>query len=613
MKKYIKIFTLTFLAASVFACPVFARDIKFELSLDRDKIGLGEAAQLGLSFYDTQSMPAPDIGNIDGLDIHYIGPSSMMTVINGQVSSSVTHRYRVQPLKIGKFQLGPFSFNYKGNKYISNIAFLEVTEEKAAPLPAATGEAASAEKLNLEDKIFLKLDIGKASAYVNELIPVTVKLYVNRLNVSDIQLPTFVQEGFSKVEFKEPKQYRERFGNVVYEVLEFKTNIFGTRPGDYKIGPAKIKCNVMVKKRLPQMPGAMGDAFGDDYYRDSFFEDFYTHYERYPLGLQSQEAHIVVSPLPMQGMPQDFSGAVGDYQFVYEAGPAKVKAGDPITVHMDINGNGNFNTVLMPKIDCASGFKAYEPEVKTDEGRKSFTEVLIPETEAVTEVPKASFTYFDPDKKEYKTITQGPIPIQVEKGKDETPSQVVGPVSAQYQGETKNEELVRDIIYIKEAPGRWVGKSYGFYNSRIFWSFVFLPLIFLMSFLFVQGRKAKLKSDSVYAGRVLALRVSRRGLKALARLAYQKDAKIFYETLFKTLQDYLGNRLNMPPAGITSDAVEHALELKDADMEILRKVKSLFDTCDRARFAFFSAQEYELADDLKILQEIIKYFERNRL
>ena len=612
MNRYIKIFILTFLAAGALACPVFAKDMKFEVNLDRDKIGLGEAAQLGLSFYDTQSMPAPDIGNIDGLDIHYIGPSTMMTVINGQVSSSVTHRYRIQPLKIGKFQLGPFSFNYKGNKYTSNMAFLEVTEEKAVPLPAATGEAASAEKLNLEDRIFLKLDIGKASAYVNELIPVTVKLYVNRLNVSDIQLPTFVQEGFSKVEFKEPKQYRERFGNVIYEVLEFKTSIFGTRPGDYKIGPAKIKCNVMVKKRLAQAPG-MGDAFGDDYYRDSFFEDFYTHYERYPLELQSQEAQIVVSPLPTQGMPQDFSGAVGDYQFVYEASPVKVKAGDPVTVHMDINGNGNFNTVLVPKIESAAGFKAYEPEVKTEEGRKSFTEVLIPESEAVTQVPRASFTYFDPDKKEYKTINQGPISIQVEKGREEAPSQVVGPSPAPYQGGPKNEELARDIIYIKEAPGRWIGKSYGFYNSRVFWAFIFMPLLFLISFFVVQGRRARLRRDSIYAGRVMAFRASRQGLKALTRLSRQKDAKIFYETLFKTLQDYLGNRLNIPPAGITSDAVERALESKDADREILRKAKSLFDTCDRARFAFFSVEEYKLADDLKELQEIIKYFERNRL
>ncbi len=84
--------------------------------------------QLGLTFYDTQSMPAPDIGNIDGLEIRYLGPSTMMTVINGKVSSSITHMYKVLPLRVGRFQLGPFSFNYKGNRYLSNTVFLETGE-----------------------------------------------------------------------------------------------------------------------------------------------------------------------------------------------------------------------------------------------------------------------------------------------------------------------------------------------------------------------------------------------------------------------------------------------------------------------------------------------------
>ena len=61
----------------------FAREVKFEVNIDRDKVAIGEAAQVGLSFQGTQSMPAPDIGNIDGLEIRYTGPSTMMPVING--------------------------------------------------------------------------------------------------------------------------------------------------------------------------------------------------------------------------------------------------------------------------------------------------------------------------------------------------------------------------------------------------------------------------------------------------------------------------------------------------------------------------------------------------
>ena len=61
---------------------VFADDIKFEASIDKKTVAMGESAQLGLTFYGTQNVPAPDIGNIDGCEVRYLGPSTMMTVIN---------------------------------------------------------------------------------------------------------------------------------------------------------------------------------------------------------------------------------------------------------------------------------------------------------------------------------------------------------------------------------------------------------------------------------------------------------------------------------------------------------------------------------------------------
>ena len=168
-------------------------------------------------------------------------------------------------------------------------------------------------------------------------------------------------------------------GGLTYDVLEFRTNLYATRPGDYKVGPARIKCNIVVRKRMAG-GGMPDDMFGNDQnLRDSFFDDFLARYEKEPVELKSDEVHLIVSPLPAEGMPKDFSGAVGDYQFIYEASPTKVKTGDPVTVHMTVNGTGNFNTVLSPKIESMEGFKAYEPEVKTQENSKEFTQVLIPE------------------------------------------------------------------------------------------------------------------------------------------------------------------------------------------------------------------------------------------
>lgn len=616
MKISYKLLITTCLVAGAITAHVMAADMKFEASLDRSQVAIGEAAQLGLSFYGTQSMPAPDIGNITGLEIRYIGPSTMMTVINGRVSSSITHMYTVMPLKVGKFQLGPFSFKYKGSTYTSSMVFLEVTEEKALPVrkvqPAA--EADTAEKMNLEDRIFLVMKIGKGGAYVNELIPVTIKLYVNRLNVSDIQLPTFEQEGFSKVEFKEPKQFREEYGGTVYDVLEFKTSIFGTRPGDYKLGPARIKCNLMVKKRVSRGSMMQPDPFGDDQYRDPFFDDFFTRYEKHPLELRSQAAQLIISPLPTEGRPKDFTGAVGDYQFIYRANPTQVKIGDPITMNMEINGTGNFNTVLIPRLENVNGFKVYEAQIKTEENTKTFRQVLIPETDQVKAIPKAVFNYFDPNEKAYRTIAQGPIPIQVEKGKDEAPAQIVGPAPSAAEPTAKEEApLARDIIYIKEGPGIWREVGRDFYRNKMFIISVFMPLLLLVLIYVVQERRDALKKDTVRASRIAAFRAARKGIKDLRNLLKQGDPKTFYEALFKTLQEYLGNRLRLPVQGITANIVERALTSRDIDLEILRKVNFLFDVCDRARFAYMQVDSFKMLDDLKELEEAVKYFEQKKI
>jgi hypothetical protein len=546
----------------------------------------------------------------------------MMTVINGKVSSSITHMYSVLPLKVGRFQLGPFTFTYKGDRYVSNIVFLEVSEDRRGRTKIdrpAVQEDGKAEDLtehpDLKNRIFLTLASQKTKAYVNELIPITVKLFVHQLNASNIQLPTFDQEGFSKVEFKEPKQYMTRINGLPYDVLEFKTNIFGTKPGQYEFGPAKIKCNLIVKKTVEKKKAPIDEFFGDedadDFFDDSFFEALQTRYERYPTEIKSDAIPLAILPLPAEGRPQDFSGAVGDYQFIYNASPKNVKVGDPITLTMAINGTGNFNTVLIPKLDDVTGFKVYDAQIKTEANRKLFTQVIIPETDQAAEVPKATFAYFDINKGEYRSITQGPIPITVEKGKEEEAAQVIGPVSAPVPG--KEEEFKADIVYIKENLGSLTPKGRRLYRNKPLIASLVGLFIFVAALFIVRKRKEALRSDTVFARRTRALKAARKAFGKMNHQLKGGDARIFYETMFKALQEYLGDRLGLPPAGITTDVVDGILGPKEVELEILRKTRNLFEMCDRARFALLKPDELKMKDDLKELREIVAYFERLRI
>ena len=92
-----------------------------------------------------------------------------------------------------------------------------------------------------------------------------------------------------------------------------------------------------------------------------------------------------------------------------------------------------------------------------------------------------------------------------------------------------------------------------------------------------------------------------------------RDPKIFYEELFKLLQAYLGNRLNMPTAGITFDAVNQKLTEKGADLEILRKIRNLFSACDDAKFAFLQVDHRKMQGDLREFADVITYLERKKI
>ena len=76
MKRYVKTLILVIITLDAIVGSALAAEKKFEVSLDRNRVAIGEKVQFGLAFYGTQSMPAPDLGNIDGLDVKYAGPST---------------------------------------------------------------------------------------------------------------------------------------------------------------------------------------------------------------------------------------------------------------------------------------------------------------------------------------------------------------------------------------------------------------------------------------------------------------------------------------------------------------------------------------------------------
>ena len=345
-----KILIFNLLIGIFFTTNCFAKDISFQVSVDRNKVSLGSPINLNLTFYGTQHMPAPKLPKIDGFQSRYQGPSTRMSMVNGKVSSSISHIYTLIPMRVGKFEIGSLSFEYKKKTYTSKQITVEVVEgnvNESEGTQSLSGEA------SLNDNIFLKMYVTKQNVYLNQIIPLTIKLYVSGLAVRDIEYPVFSHNGFSVDKFAKPTQYRKVLNGKEYEVIKFKTNIFGIRTAKLVLGPAQLKCNLLVRRKRQRS--------------SSMFGGFFNRREIYPLNLKSEELSIMVKDLPEEGKPEDFNGAVGDFTFDLKAEPREIKVGDPITLKMIIKGVGNFNTVTCPKLEADKSFKSYDPEVKQED------------------------------------------------------------------------------------------------------------------------------------------------------------------------------------------------------------------------------------------------------
>ncbi len=595
------IIVLTFLMMHV---SVRAEEITFSASVDRNIISLGQSIQLSLKFDDSKNVPAPSLPSVDEIKSRYVGPSTRMSIVNGRMSSSITHIYSIVPLKTGKFSIKPISFEHDKKTYVSNPLTFEVLESSASP-QSSNDKRQQRQQASLEDRLFLTMKTGKSKIYINEIIPLTIKLYVSSLSVRDIQYPEFSHEGFSAEPFGKPKQYKENKDGVVYDVVEFNTSIFGTKTGDFSLGPATMEANLVVSK--PRHRSALRDSF---FGRDPF-DDFFGRYEAEPLDLRADALDVSVLPLPEQGRPPDFSGAIGNFSVQMDVSPRTIKTGDPVTLKTTVTGKGNFSTVTGPVLKNAEGFKTYKPESKQEGRTKTFEQILIPTSDNINNVPQALFSFFDTASGKYRTITQGPFPLTITKSeKKEALTIMEAPQTLRKTFLT--ETLGRDIIYIKESPGALQKKDRYLYKNPTFFILQLIPLLVYAAVMTFKKRKDRLNTDISYARRLKAPRKARKGIKEAEHYVKNNMTQEFYDVVFKTLREYLGNRFHASTGGITADDVDRLLKDRNVEDSLVHTIKTIFTECDMARYApsEFDTEKRQAA--LENLKTVIDQLERTK-
>jgi len=605
-KKIKKQLANVFLFIAVFICilntQAFAKDIKFSVSLDKDRVEVGDMVQLGLVFENTQSVPALQLPEINGLKVQYIGPSTQMTNVNGKMSSSVTHRYRIVPMQTGTVALGPFSFSYKNDNYSSAAVDLVVVDRGQAPLQNTAQGKNVGENEDIDGRIFIILSSQKNKVYINELFEITVKMYINQLSVRGIDYPSVSAQGLVFEPFAQPRQYKEQLAGKIHDVVEFKTIAYASQQGKLTLGPAKMNAKVVTRRKA----GGSSGFFGSDFFDD--FGGFFGRASIVPVNVSSPELSIDVLPFPDQDKPKEFSGAVGSFKMKINASPLELKAGDPITLNMVITGTGNFDSVQSPTMGALNDFKVYNSEVQESTANsKVFEQVIIPQKAEIKKLPQVKFAFFDPKKESYFIEKNKEIGLNVLPASEKLA--VIIDTSNQTPVLSSTRVLGQDIVYIKEYIGKLQLDGQFLYKKKKFIIFnVFLFLVFIAVYL-LQGHKERLTHDIGYARKLRAPKIARVKLQKASTYLEQNKKELFYAQIFKTLQEYLGHRFNRPSAGMTADIVEELIVEQSLDLEISEKLKDCFVQCDMARYATATLNKDNMRAILVKLEQAIDYLE----
>jgi hypothetical protein len=537
----------------------------FTASLDRDTIALGESATLSLTFEDGSPRNVPTPANVAGLQIAYVGPSSQFSFVNGETKSTVTYNFTLTPRQAGDFTIPTLAADVGGQRLSSPPLRFKVLPPNSPP-PAAVNSGS--------EVAFMRLALQEKEVYPGEVLVARLDIYLRDdvQNFGNFQFTGTPADGFTVGKIAQGSKQRVQIGNRIYTDVPLSLALTTVKTGPVSVGPFTAGAVVV----LPSNQG-----------RDSFPFGMFGGGEQRQVTFATDTLNLESLPLPAEGTPANFNGAVGDYTMNVTAGPTTVAVGDPITVRVQISGQGALDSLTLPDQPAWRDFKAYPPTSKVAtsdqlglQGTKTFEQIVTPQNTEVHELPAFSFSFFDPGAKTYRTLTQPPVQLAVHSG-GITPA----PVIAATKSANSQTPPPQDILPIKEQFGALVPVGPPLLTRPAFLALQGVPVLAWLAAFVWRKRTDSLANNPRLRRQRRVAGLVQSGLNDLRRLAAENNSAEFFATLFRLLQEQLGERLDCPSSSITEAVIDERLVLLGTPEPVLASLRELFQLCNQARYA----------------------------
>lgn len=509
-----------------------------------------------------------------------MGPSQAISSswVNGVRSFSKTFSYTIAPTRKGSLTIAQAQIEIDGTTYKTSAQKVTVTDAVKKPSEDMTAEDVANENL------YLVAEVSNAKPYLNEMVTVVYKLYVGAdisvTNFRPVDNPTFNNFWNQDIPVT---QYTFQSGTYNGKPMQYvalkKVVLYPQKSGELQLEP-------LVLDITAEVPTNRRDFFGGRLYAQT------------NKTVTAGNRVIQVKPLPEEGKPASFNGAVGRFDFFVRTSKNILNANESLQAVVEVTGNGNLKLFQVPELKLPAALEVYEPEFEEKittnlsgmNGKISNSYTVVPAYKGKYPIPSVAFSYFDPSLDKYISLTAAPVLLNVIEG----PTYNENPGNNNTRATTTIKQVVAEnnaFGFIKTKTNLIPIAQSSFFNSKSFWLLSLIPFAILLLIVVTHRLITTKKTDQASALSKRAQRLAKKFLSEAKGKKADKDA--FYVALEKGLQLYLKGKLTLDNADFNKENIYNIFTKKSISTETTDLLITLLEHCEAARYSPFTAVEIE--------------------
>lgn len=594
MKKMIQkiaIFSIVFLGLMGI---IHAKEVNFEINTPQF-VKQGERFKITFSLNEKpeNNIQLPPLEQVQVLFGPSISSSTSIEIINGDMKSqkSYTYSYILLALKEGKIKIPEVSATIKGTTYKTKATTIEVVKNNAqTTVPSQQSQRQSQSQRRQTaipstekntNNFFVRVHLNKNTAYPNEHIIATLKLYTRYAGISNVDMNTPSFKGFISKEIPNSGQnqfIQENINGTIYNtVVIAKYVLFPQQSGKIIIDDFSV--NALAQQRTHSAQSIFDDFFGNNV-------------QQIRVNAKSPKITVSVHSLPANP-PTDFHGGIGNFILSSSMTSDSVAVNEAVTFKIKIKGNGNLQMLKAPKLELSPDLEVYDPKITNNNGIStsgmngtvSYEYLIIPRHPGIYKIPPIAFSYFNPQTKNYKTDYTKAYTIKAGKANVQENNNTA-PAITRYQNTQQDvTSLGNDIKYIKTTLPKMQNKDEYLYKNLIFRLFLLgIPLLFIIYLIFHKNYK-KQTADTLNNKSRKANKIAIKRLQIAQKSLRNNEKEAFYTHTLDALWGFVSDKLHLPLSQLNKENITEHLQKRTISEDIISEYLRILNECEMAQYA----------------------------